>query len=129
MTGGSLARRPWLVGLAASCAFHAPALLRPGAALLPLDHYGATQPWLGDRPAAPLANAILHDQPFDFFAWQEFVARGLARGTFPLWNPHQAHGEPFAGNLQARLLDPATWFVAAVNGASGSLYGWTLSAV
>src|SRR5262245_36602981 len=129
MSGGSLARRPWLVGLAASCAFHAPARLRPDAALLPLDHYGAAQPWRGDRPAAPLRNAILHDQPFDFFAWHEFLSRGVAAGSLPLWNPHQALGEPFAGNIQARCLDPATWFVAAVNAASGTLYGWTLSAV
>ncbi len=129
MTGGPLTRRPWLVGLAASCALYAPALLAPSSVLLPLDHYGAAQPWLGDRAASPPANPILSDQPFDFFAWHEFLVRGLARGSLPLWNPHQALGEPFAGNVQARLLDPATWFVAAVNAATGSLYGWTLSAV
>ncbi|HET6201280.1 MAG TPA: hypothetical protein VFI25_00610 [Planctomycetota bacterium] len=129
MTGESLARRPFLVGLAASCALFAPAFLRPDRALLPLDHFGAWQPWLGDRSSAPVANPILYDQAAQFLSWNEFLRRSLAAGVFPLWNPHQALGEPFAGNVQARLLDPLSGLVLAVNGATGTLYGWTLSAV
>jgi len=129
MTAESLARRPGWVALLAAGAFLAPALLHPSRALFPLDHYASAQPWRGEARPSPPSNPVLGDQAFDVLPWHDYLWRSVAEGIVPLWNPHQALGEPFAGNAQTRLFDPFNAFVAAVNAATGTLYGWTLSAV
>ena len=46
---------------------------------------------------------------YGFYPWDTFSLRELRAGLFPLWNPHNALGEPHIANMQTALFYPLTW--------------------
>ena len=44
-----------------------------------------------------------------FLHWEQFNARELGRGSFPLWNPHVYSGTPYFGAFQPALAYPPSW--------------------
>jgi len=46
---------------------------------------------------------------YGFYPWDTFSLRELKMGLFPLWNPHNALGEPHLANMQTALFYPLTW--------------------
>ncbi len=46
---------------------------------------------------------------YGFYPWDTFSLRELKAGYFPLWNPHNALGEPHLANMQTAVFYPLTW--------------------
>ncbi len=46
---------------------------------------------------------------YGFYPWDVFSLRELASGYFPLWNPHNALGEPHIAHMQSAIFYPLTW--------------------
>ncbi len=65
---------------------------------LPSGQYGYPEGFPSAVPVYDNTPGIL-EEPY-----QEFKERALARGIFPLWNPHQAAGYPFLATLESSLL-------------------------
>lgn len=55
-------------------------------------------------------------------SWPEidFIARSLAAGQLPLWNPYEKLGYSFVGDPESAVLYPLRWALAALTGACGS---------
>ncbi|MCK9458973.1 MAG: YfhO family protein [Proteobacteria bacterium] len=58
--------------------------------------------------------------------WPDFAYRFRAvwRGEFPLWNPYELGGMPFALNTQTMLFYPPSWLLAAFALPDGRLSVW-----
>jgi hypothetical protein len=46
---------------------------------------------------------------YGYYPWELFMTRQLRAGYFPLWNPHNALGEPFLANMLTSTFYPLTW--------------------
>lgn len=80
-----------------------------GRALLPVDLIYFHDPvWQAAAPpgqAGP-SNPLQSDVVYQFYPWRVFVARWLAQGVLPLWNPLILGGASFVGNDQSALFYP-----------------------
>jgi len=80
-----------------------------GRVLLPADLIFNLDPlW---QPLAPEgysdpSNSLLADQVYQFYPWEAFARRSLAKGRLPLWNPYTDGGTPFIGNAQSAIFSP-----------------------
>jgi len=79
-----------------------------GPALLVLVIIGLLWPALFGSSGQVLSAAGT-DIEMQFFGWRQFGFGELAKGHFPLWNPHVFCGTPFVGSLQSALLYPPNW--------------------
>lgn len=74
-----------------------------------------------------------------FFAgWMEAFARVVAAGSWPVWNPYPAYGQPMLATATAQILYPTTWlnlilplsvyltFFAVLHLMLAGLGGWAL---
>lgn len=52
---------------------------------------------------------------YGFPAWDNFTNHEFRRGFFPLWNPHNALGEPHLANMQSAVFYPLTWLKILTN--------------
>jgi len=66
-------------------------------------------PWAGVLPALPLQAPALSDPVWQFVPWLRLARGQLQAAQLPLWNPHQAAGEPLLGNAQSALGSPLIW--------------------
>ena len=101
------------VVLALVAVLHAPVFTQ-GQLVTPADMHHAMWPWRGDlEKTAGVAtlreNSALSDLLFEVYPWQLHIARTLAAGTIPLWNPHSYCGVPFLGNARSAVLFPLHW--------------------
>ncbi len=55
----------------------------------------------------------------EFYPLNQYMLQTIDSGELPLWNPHQFIGHPIAGNSQAALFYPATWFIWLVGVVRG----------
>ncbi len=88
------------------------ALLLAGTALI--AYHGV---WDGRR----WTHFSLPDQGRQTYPWSVFLARSLAQGVFPLWDPYTYGGNSFAGNLQAGLFYWPQLVLFSVLGRRGPL--------
>ncbi len=74
-------------------------------ALVSLLIFGSKRRELGTLSEVPLVDpaGVLQVK-----TWQEFNAGELARGHFPLWNPHTALGQPHLANIQTAVIYPTS---------------------
>ena len=84
------------------------------ATVLPTGHYDYPGGFPRYMPVFDNTPAVL-EEPY-----QVFKARSLRRGTFPLWNPHQAGGYPFLATMESSLL----FLPEAVLYAVPNPWGW-----
>src|SRR5207253_6373064 len=47
-----------------------------------------------------------------FVPFADVLRRMVGEGTWPLWNPYQAFGQPLLANPQFEVLYPVTWLLA-----------------
>jgi hypothetical protein len=50
---------------------------------------------------------FIGDKTYSFQPWLTYAAQEIQAGHFPLWNPYSGCGEPFIGNPQIMLFNPA----------------------
>lgn len=64
-----------------------------------------------ERALFPAPGHVLggHDMRGAYYVWHESARQALHQGTFPLWDPYQSGGFPFAVNPQAGLFYPPAW--------------------
>lgn len=60
-------------------------------------------------PGAQVLGTPQGDLAYQFLPWRDFGFSELAKGDFPLWNPHIFAGAPFFGGMQSALLYPPNW--------------------
>lgn len=109
-TPGGLRRlAPGALGLVALAGASYVALGMGRGLLLSADVLTWVWPWGGLSPRAALQAPALSDPVWQFVPWWEFARRELLAGRFPLWNPHQEAGVPFAGNPLTALGSPLVW--------------------
>ncbi len=96
-----------------------------GEVLLPARLLRHLEPWKGvtGPPELPW-NALLWDGMAQFYPWRLFLARSLAEGAIPLWNPYEFCGTPFLANSQSAPLYPFHWLYALSPNSAASLMGW-----
>jgi hypothetical protein len=56
-----------------------------------------------------VATGRFNDIGAQFAAWRQWGFAEIARGRFPLWNPHAFGGHPFHGAFETGLLYPPNW--------------------
>lgn len=63
-----------------------------------------------DRPGA-ITFGLIQDisSIYGFYPWDTFSLHEIKAGFFPLWNPHNALGEPHLANMQTAIFYPITW--------------------
>jgi hypothetical protein len=54
-----------------------------------------------------------------YYAFADYQTERLVRGEFPLWNPYNHAGDPFAGNIQFVAFYPPRLLSAVIAGADG----------
>lgn len=90
------------------------ALAPLAAALLAAGYWLAVDVDYGDT-SPPTRSTSYH---YDFFHYYrpnaDLLGERLARGELPLWNPHQALGQPFLASLQVGALYPPNWIHAVL---------------
>ena len=67
-------------------------------------------PWSQEPGAHAPANIIVNDPILQMLPWQQLVAREIASGELPLWNPSAQSGVPLLANDAAAVFSPFTWF-------------------
>lgn len=74
----------------------------------------------------PIDRVIFTEGDFTqhYFAFADYQVERLWQGQFPLWNPYNHAGDPFAGNIQFVAFYPPRLLAAFIAGADG----WTLEA-
>ncbi|MGJ5813535.1 YfhO family protein [Paludibaculum fermentans] len=65
---------------------------------------------------------IPYDLPGYHVPQAGYLARSLAEGRLPLWDPYSYCGMPFAANLQAQVFYPPNWPFAIVNALTRENY-------
>ncbi|MGC4053675.1 MAG: YfhO family protein [Paludibaculum sp.] len=65
---------------------------------------------------------IPYDLPGYHVPQAGYLARSLAEGRLPLWDPYSYCGMPFAANLQAQVFYPPNWPFVAVNALTHENY-------
>ncbi|MBN9663140.1 MAG: YfhO family protein [Acidobacteria bacterium] len=65
---------------------------------------------------------IPYDLPGYHVPQAGYLAKSLAEGRLPLWDPHSYCGMPFAANLQAQVFYPPNWPFAAINALTHENY-------
>lgn len=85
------------------------------------DHAAAQLPWSAAHAVAPAGprHPDLSDEATALYPAWRHVARRLAAGDVPLWNPDVQAGTPCLANPQWRVLDPQMWVLAALERAGG----------
>lgn len=58
-----------------------------------------------------------------YYAFSDYQVERLQKGEFPLWNPYNYAGDPFAGNIQFAAFYPPRYIMAALVGGDG----WTIA--
>lgn len=61
-----------------------------------------------------------------YFAFSDYQVERLARGEFPLWNPYNHAGDPFAGNIQFVAFYPPRLLAAFISGGDWSIEAYQL---
>ncbi|GAB4522490.1 MAG: hypothetical protein OHK0046_35100 [Anaerolineae bacterium] len=61
-----------------------------------------------------------------YYAFSAYQVERLAQGEFPLWNPYNHSGDPFAANIQFVAFYPPRLLMAAAFGADWSLEDYQL---
>ncbi|MEM7248695.1 MAG: hypothetical protein AAF533_25410 [Acidobacteriota bacterium] len=61
-----------------------------------------------------------------FYPMKVQLARALAAGDLPHWDPYTLGGHPFLANLQSQVLYPPSWLTAALHPAWGLSWSITL---
>jgi len=82
--------------------------LAHGKALAPYASLANFEPWASETDLEP-RNPLLLDQPLVTLPWLAFFAAELHGGEVPLWNPHNALGQPVHAALTGGLLWPGHW--------------------
>lgn len=98
---------PWLAIAAAVLGLLWEPLTR-GEAVAPYASLGLFEPWASETDLEP-QNQLLLDQPLVTLPWLAFFAERLHAGEVPLWNPHNALGQPIHAALTGGLLWPGHW--------------------
>jgi hypothetical protein len=90
----------------------------PGrSVVLPADYLRLLPPW--KVSGARVANPTLTDALWQFYPWQDELARSVRRGRFPLWDPSVQTGVPVAANPQAAYFFPLTWLSVLLGAGAG----------
>jgi hypothetical protein len=63
----------------------------------------------GDHGIDEPYNRALSDLQFQILPWQQVVRESIARGDWPLWNPHILCGDILAAAAQPAVYDPVQW--------------------
>jgi hypothetical protein len=83
--------------------------LLTGRVYAPIDMPFMSEPLQDYKPDVGLDkphNGWLSDLYMQMMPWQSSVRQSLARGEWPLWNPHMLAGSILAANMQAAPYDP-----------------------
>jgi hypothetical protein len=72
----------------------------------PWDYPSHASSVLRTRAVEPCENMLVTDPIREMLPWTVFGARELAQGRLPLWNPHNATGQPLFANYQSAFLSP-----------------------
>lgn len=105
-------------------------VLLGGRVLLPAEFLKGMSPWntgLSEqaRQALPQWNVLQWDGMAEFYPWREYLARSMASGHIPLWNPYVYSGTPFLANSQSAPLYPLHVFYWLPLGLStAARMGW-----
>lgn len=112
---GVWSRRVQRVSVAAAIALVAMPLLFTGKALFtnrvvaPVDLAFTAEPlrdYARDYGVETVHNGVLSDLQCQILPWQQAVRGALARGEWPLWNPHILCGDILAAAAQPAVYDP-----------------------
>jgi len=93
--------------------FHFPVL--KGDVLAPVSYLKFFEPWKSTtfaKEPEPQWTPLLADGLLQFVPWRMHLARSLASGEIPLWNPYQGFGAPFLANGQSAVCYPPNWLLA-----------------
>ncbi|HEX2619027.1 MAG TPA: YfhO family protein, partial [Phototrophicaceae bacterium] len=75
------------------------------------------------RILTPTPQDRLIFEPGDFtqhyYAFADYQVERINQGQFPLWNPYNHSGDPFAGNIQFAAFYPPRYLMAALVGRDG----------
>jgi hypothetical protein len=95
---------------AAPLLFTGPAMVT-GGVYAPIDILYNGYPFGSLREELAVAHdrtPLLGDVVYQQIPWRAAVREAIARGRWPLWNPHTLAGEPLAGVAQPAVLHPGT---------------------
>jgi O-antigen/teichoic acid export membrane protein len=97
-----------------------------GKTLLPAENLYQWEPYYTYRAEAGVPeqphNHLLSDLVLQNMQWKALMRDELARGEFPLWNPHQFGGIPFHAAGQQQVIYPLSVLFYALPLAAS--YGW-----
>ncbi len=76
-------------------------------------------PWSAEPGAHAAANTIVSDTLAQDLPWQTLIARDIANGELPLWNPSIESGVPVLANDQAGVFSIFSWLAMPFTPAVG----------